>query len=221
MLAGRVRKVLVVVSDGGDNASHITFDQLLERAQSANVVIYGVALVDPGSPDRAPRIVLDACGSGPPILKPGPATTFNWTFWPGTTEPILILLNRSAGSDVRIGAIKLATVGTPQISDSRVTRADEPRVLEYDWGGQALRWELEPRGAGTRLTLWHRIDRRYISMGAAGWHICFDVLERFLAGEAIGRIVAGDALKFSGWQRLHAEYAKQFGVEPPAWPPKP
>jgi hypothetical protein len=67
----------------------------------------GVAVVDPGSPDRAPRIVLDACGSGPPVLKTGPATTFNWTFWPGTTEPILVLLNRSAGSDVRLSSIKL------------------------------------------------------------------------------------------------------------------
>jgi len=26
-------------------------------------------------------------------------------------------------------------------------------------------------------------------------------------------------MKF-GWQRLNAEYAKQFGVETPAWPPK-
>jgi hypothetical protein len=25
-------------------------------------------------------------------------------------------------------------------------------------------------------------------------------------------------MKFSGWQRLHAEYAKQFGVELPKWP---
>jgi hypothetical protein len=73
-----------------------------------------------------------------------------------------------------------------------------------------MRWELEPFGSGTRLTLWHNIDRRYISMGAAGWHICFDVLDRFLSGTPIGRIVAGDALKFDGWQRLHAEYAKQF-----------
>jgi hypothetical protein len=45
--------------------------------------------------------------------------------------------------------------------------------------------------------------------------ICFDVLERFLAGRPIGRIVGADALKFGGWQRLNAEYAKQFGVEPP------
>jgi len=35
--------------------------------------------------------------------------------------------------------------------------------------------------AGTRLTLWHNIDRRFIAMGAAGWHICVDVLDTFSA----------------------------------------
>ena len=77
----------------------------------------------------------------------------------------------------------------------------------------------KPLGSGTRLTLWHNIDRRFISMGAAGWHICFDVLDRLLGGTPIGRIVGAEAMKFGGWQRLNAEYAKQFGVEAPAWPP--
>jgi hypothetical protein len=54
-------------------------------------------------------------------------------------------------------------------------------------------------------------------MGAAGWHICFDVLERLLAGEPIGRIVGPEAMKFR-WQRLHAECAKQFGIETPDGP---
>jgi hypothetical protein len=56
-------------------------------------------------------------------------------------------------------------------------------------------------------------------MGAAGWQICLDVLDRFLDGAPIGRIVAGDAMKFD-WPRLNAEYARQFGIEAPAWPPK-
>jgi hypothetical protein len=60
-----------------------------------------------------------------------------------------------------------------------VRRADAPRALEFSWGGSDIRWELEPlSGGGTRLMLWHNIDRGFISMGAAGWHICFDVLER-------------------------------------------
>ena len=120
------------------------------------------------------------------------------------------------------GQVKLSTVGTPtpQVSETTVKRAEAPRLLEYGWGGKDLRWELEPLGSGTRLTLWHNIDRDFISWGAAGWHICFDVLDRFLAEEPIGRIVAGDAMKFEGWQRLKAEYAKQFGLETP-YIPKP
>jgi uncharacterized protein YndB with AHSA1/START domain len=113
-----------------------------------------------------------------------------------------------------VGPVKLSTVATPktQISETRVTRAEAPRLLEYSWGGNEMRWELEPHADGTRLTLWHNIGRRFVAMGAAGWHICFDVLDRFLAGDPIGRIVGGDAMKFE-WKRLHAEYAEQFGVE--------
>jgi uncharacterized protein YndB with AHSA1/START domain len=115
------------------------------------------------------------------------------------------------------GPVKLSTVGTPLVSEATVKRAEKPKVLEFTWGEQDLRWELEPFGGGTRLTLWHNIDRRFISMGAAGWHICLDVLERSLAGEPIGRIVGPEAMKFGGWQRLNAEYAAQFGVENPSW----
>src|SRR5258706_13814314 len=92
-------------------------------------------------------------------------------------------------------------------------------MLEYDWGGNDIRWELEAFGGGTRLTLWHNIDRRFISMGAAGWHICFDVLDHLLSGTVIGRIVGGEALKF-GYTRLYSEYAHQFGIEVPSWSPK-
>jgi uncharacterized protein YndB with AHSA1/START domain len=120
------------------------------------------------------------------------------------------------GSLGTVGTVKLTWVGTPMPLETRVTRADAPRVLEYN----DTRWELEASGGGTRLTLWHNIARRFISWGAAGWHISFDVLERLLAGEPIGRMVGAEAMKFSGWQRLNAEYAKQFRVETPDWPPQ-
>ena len=122
-----------------------------------------------------------------------------------------------------VGPVKLSMVGTPapQVFETAVKRAEAPRLLEYSWGGSDLRWELEPLGNGTRLTLWHNIDRRFISMGAAGWQICFDVLERLLAGEPIGRMVGSEVMKLGGWQRLNAEYAKQFGVETPGRSPMP
>jgi len=117
--------------------------------------------------------------------------------------------------------VKLTTVGAPalRVSETTVTRADAPEVLQYDWGGFDMRWELEPSGDGTRLTLWTNIGHRFIAMGAAGWHICFDVLDHLLAGHPVGRLVGPDAMKFGGWQRLHEEYARQFGVEIVNWPP--
>jgi uncharacterized protein YndB with AHSA1/START domain len=142
--------------------------------------------------------------------------------WKALTEPEHLRQWAPFDSDRSLGAVgtaKLTTVGapTPLVSDSTIKRADAPRLLEFNWGGQDVRWELEPQGGGTRLTLWHNIDRRYISMGAAGWHICLDVLDRMLAGQPIGRMVGVDTMKFAGWQRLNAEYAKQFGVELPSW----
>ena len=114
------------------------------------------------------------------------------------------------GSLGTVGAtVNLTWVGAPTPLETTVTRADAPKLLEYS----DIRWELEAFGGGTRLTLWHNIDRRFISWGAAGWHICFDVLGRLLAGEPIGRITGAEAMQFSGWQRLSAEYATQFGVE--------
>ena len=172
---------------------------------------------------------------------PGPATGArvrkdgeNWTLilvrelrhppekvWRAITDPAHLHewapfdVDRSLGT---VGStVKLTTLGaaTPQVSETTVTRADAPNVLEYDWGGKPIRWELETVAGGTRLTLWTSIDRGFISMGAAGWHICFDVLDRLLSGTPIGRITGGEAVKVAGWRRLNAEYAKQFGVKTP------
>ena len=112
--------------------------------------------------------------------------------------------------------VNLTWVGTSTPLETTVTRADAHKALEYN----DIRWELDAFGGGTRLMLWINIDRRFISMGAAGWHICFDVLDRLLSGTPISRIAGGEAMKFEGWQRLNAEYAKQFGVETPNWPPR-
>ena len=145
--------------------------------------------------------------------------------WEALTDPEHLREWAPFDSDRNLGAVGMAlltTVGapSPHVTETHVTRADASKALEYTWGGNDIRWQLDPLGGGgTRLTLWHNIDRNFISMGAAGWQICFDVLDRLLAGQAIGRIVGAEAMKF-GWPRLHAEYKKQFGVEAPNRPPQ-
>src|ERR1700712_5055593 len=66
------------------------------------------------------------------------------------------------------GPVKLSTAGTPtpQVSETSVTRAEAPRLLEAGGGGNDIGGGLEPLANGTRLTLWHNIDKRYVAMGA-------------------------------------------------------
>lgn len=136
--------------------------------------------------------------------------------WAALTDPAQLAEWAPFDADRSLGAagtVKLTTIGAPPAHaecESVVKRAEAPKVLEYGWGGGDLRWELEPLASGTKLTLWHNIDRRFIAWGAAGWHICLDVLDHLLADERIGRITGPEAMKFEGWQRLSAEYAKQF-----------
>jgi uncharacterized protein YndB with AHSA1/START domain len=120
-----------------------------------------------------------------------------------------------------VGTAQLTTVGAPQpmVSESRITRADAEKALEFTWGEQSLRWELEPREGGTRLTLWHNINKSYVAMGAAGWHLCFAVLGRLLDRTPSGRLVGPAAMGNPGWQRLHAEYAALFNLASPKGSP--
>jgi len=143
--------------------------------------------------------------------------------WVALTDPAQLSQWAPFDADGNLGTIgakvNLTTVVSPKpiVTETTVTRADAPNLLEYRWGDFDTRWELEATGQGTRLTLWINIDRRYIAMGAAGWHICFDVLERLLSEAPIGRMAGMDSMKFEGWQRLNKEYAAQFGVETPKW----
>ncbi len=51
------RKVLVVVSDGGDNASRAAFADVIRRAQASNALVYTVAILDPIDRDSNPRLL--------------------------------------------------------------------------------------------------------------------------------------------------------------------
>ena len=147
--------------------------------------------------------------------------------WQALTDPARLRDWAPFDADGSLGTVgstvKLTTVGAPKphITEARVTRADAPNVLEYNWGDHDMKWELEALGSGTRLTLWTNIGHRFIAMGAAGWHICLDVLDHLLKGTPIGRMVGPEAVKFGDWRRLHAEYAKLFGIEALDSPSKP
>lgn len=53
----RSRRVLILISDGGDNASAATLKHVLTRAREANVTIYAIGLFGEDDPDRNPKVL--------------------------------------------------------------------------------------------------------------------------------------------------------------------
>jgi Ca-activated chloride channel homolog len=67
----RERKVLVVLSDGGDNASRATQEASVRKALASNAVIYTIALVLPGVRDANPTLLKElAQASGGESFRP-------------------------------------------------------------------------------------------------------------------------------------------------------
>jgi uncharacterized protein YndB with AHSA1/START domain len=65
-----------------------------------------------------------------------------------------------------------------------VITADPPKTLEFTWGGDTLRFELEPDGERTVLRFFDTIDELgKAARDGGGWHACLDVLEYELSGD--------------------------------------
>jgi hypothetical protein len=92
---------------------------------------------------------------------------------------------------------------------------EPPTLLEFTWGGtgdraggeEVVRFELVPDGDGcvlTFLTTYSEYGKS--ARDAAGWHACFDQLERQLAG-------APAEQQPDVWKALRDEYAARFGPD--------
>ena len=55
--AGNGRKALLVVSDGGDNASQHNLKDVTQMIQASRATVYTVGLYDPDDPDRNPQVL--------------------------------------------------------------------------------------------------------------------------------------------------------------------
>jgi uncharacterized protein YndB with AHSA1/START domain len=143
--------------------------------------------------------------------------------WTALTDPIELREWAPFDADRHLGATGSATLtiaGNETVEEfaSVIRRADAPRVLEYTWGDDVLRWELEPIASGTKLTLSHTLDdRSWVPKVAAGWHICLDVADQMMRGDPTGRIV-GDEAKQYGWEPLNDRYAEQLGIVSTGFP---
>ena len=85
----RDKKVLIVVSDGGDNASKLGLDQVMKLAEESSAVIYTVGLFDEQDSDRNPG-----------VLKRVARATGGEAFLPGELGEVVAICERIA-RDIR------------------------------------------------------------------------------------------------------------------------
>lgn len=90
-----------------------------------------------------------------------------------------------------------------------VLRCEPPRLLEFTWGTDVLRFELEPSDEGCVLTLLDTFaERGKGARDAAGWHVCLDSLEAALDGGPDGGPLDDPG---SRWAAVHPDYVRAFG----------
>jgi uncharacterized protein YndB with AHSA1/START domain len=134
------------------------------------------------------------------------------TVWQAITEPehlahwfpTTIEGERKAGAPLRFDFPN----GEMPAFDGEMLAFQPPSLMEFRWGTDIVRLELQPTGQGTVLNLFDTLDDR--GKGArdgAGWHTCLDALERELGGDEAAR----DELR--SWRDLAAHYAESFGPE--------
>jgi uncharacterized protein YndB with AHSA1/START domain len=83
---------------------------------------------------------------------------------------------------------------------------EPPRLLEFSWDADVLRWELTPTASGCKLLFTTTVQQRSNApRDATGWDACLDNLERAVAGAAP---VAGTG----DFAERYAEYAAAFGA---------
>jgi Ca-activated chloride channel homolog len=85
----RARKVLIVMSDGGDNASRATLDDVVDRARRSDASIYTIGLFNDSDRDRNPG-----------VLEKLANATGGERFLPHSTSPLLIAC-RQIARDIR------------------------------------------------------------------------------------------------------------------------
>jgi uncharacterized protein YndB with AHSA1/START domain len=85
---------------------------------------------------------------------------------------------------------------------------EPPSLLEFSWGEDTLRFELEPHDSGTELTLIDTLaERGKAARDGAGWHTCMDQLAYHLDGEE------PPWTSRERWGQVHDTYVEGFGPE--------
>ena len=137
--------------------------------------------------------------------------------WRAVTEPehLAVWYPQQIVGERKAGAPLQFVSAAGDSFDGRMLVFDPPSVLEFTWGADLLRIELEADGTDTLLTLTDTFDDLgKAARDAAGWHECLDRLANHLDGTP-------PPPWGQTWRQVHARYVSCLGpdaatIGPPA-----
>lgn len=95
----------------------------------------------------------------------------------------------------------------PDVMDEKleIMEYEAKSVLEFDWFGDVIRFELHPKNEGCALILLEKVKTitEQTKKDLAGWHVCLDVIIALLDGEPIQRD--------DEWKYWHEKYTEKLG----------
>ena len=133
----REKKVLVAISDGGDNASTHSLAEVLKLAEQSSALVYTIGIFDPADEDR-----------NPDVLRRLARATGGEAFFPGQFNEVVAICERIA-RDIRnqytLGYVS-ATTGQPGVYRTIRVAASVPGTVSS--GARAFRLH---RGRGREM----------------------------------------------------------------------
>ena len=104
--------------------------------------------------------------------------------------------------ELRDGGFMKFDMGEGTEEKLEITEVKKYSVLEFDWFGDQVRFELHSKQEGCLLILEEKINTltEQTKKDLAGWHVCLDVIKALLDGKEIQRE--------DEWKEWHKEYAK-------------
>jgi Ca-activated chloride channel family protein len=141
------KKALIIISDGGDNASHLKYSQLLAQARKSQSIVYSIGLVGSDEEEENPRLLRRLCKD-----------TGGIAYFPGKGESVgkvSLEIARDLREQYTLGYVP------KQMKQSRGYRKTEVKVVATDRGRLHVRSRpgyspatqdqaTSPTGPGTR-----------------------------------------------------------------------
>lgn len=109
--------------------------------------------------------------------------------------------------ELKKGGLIKFDMGDGTFEEITILDLEHHAILEYTWGDDTVRFELQKEAGGCQLILKESIKTltKHTPKDLAGWHVCLDVIQALLDGKTIDS-------REEEWKKWYEQYVKNVEV---------